>query len=50
LFNASVSQEITKDINIHLNLDNVMNNTQYEIVNNYVMPGRALNIGMNAGF
>jgi outer membrane cobalamin receptor len=50
LFDASVSQEITKDIKIHLNLDNALNNTQYEIVNNYVMPGRTVNIGMNAGF
>jgi outer membrane cobalamin receptor len=50
LVNASVTQEITKEINIHLNLDNALDNTKYETVNNYVMPGRTVNIGMNAGF
>jgi outer membrane cobalamin receptor len=50
LLNASIAQEITKDINFFLNIDNALNNSQYEIVNNYMMPGRSLNIGMRAGF
>jgi vitamin B12 transporter len=50
LVNASISQEFSKNITLHFNMDNALNNTTYQVVNNYVMPGRTINGGMSVEF
>lgn len=50
LFNCSVMQEITKNMDIRLNVNNVLDNVSYELVRGYPMPGRAFSTGFNAEF
>jgi vitamin B12 transporter len=50
LLNASISQEFSKNITLHFNMDNVLDNTAYQVVQYYMMPGRVINGGITVSF
>jgi vitamin B12 transporter len=50
LLNTSISQEFSKNIKLHFNVDNVLDNTAYQVVQYYVMPGRVMNGGITVSF
>jgi vitamin B12 transporter len=50
LLNGSISQEMSKNITLHFNVDNILNNRTYQVVQNYVMPGINMNGGITVEF
>lgn len=50
LMSCSAVHNISKNVKVSVDVQNVLDNTTYEVVNNYVMPGRTFNAEIKLSF
>ncbi len=50
LLNINVTHTLNDNMKIVCNIDNVLDNTKYQVLHDYRMPGRTIKAGLEAGF